>query len=93
MKIDPQLQSIVKKHFEEELEEKYGRVTITTSYKLDLNEIESITNLFPIFKEKKIDNVIDRSLLGGFIIQFGSKLIDVSIKSLLQSVKQTFYET
>lgn len=93
MKIDPQLQSIVRKHFEEELEEKYGRVTITTSYKLDLNEIESITTLFPFFKEKKIDNVVDKNILGGFIIRFGSKLIDISIKSLLQSVKQTFYET
>lgn len=93
MKIDSQLQSIVKKHFEEELEEKYGRITLITTYKLDLHEMDSITNLFPLGNGKKIDNVVDPGILGGFIIQYGSKLIDVSIKSLLQSVKQTFYET
>jgi len=93
MRIDPKLQSVLQKHFEEEIAEKDGHVHIVSSYKLSEDEIKHILSVFPKFQGHVIENAVDPSLVGGFTIQHGSTLIDMSIKNTLQTVKQRLYET
>lgn len=92
MKINPQLQSVLNKHFSKELSHLRERVVIITSYKPEESELEAIVDKFPELKGKVVENVVEPEIMGGFIIKFGSKLIDLSILTQLQSVKQKLYE-
>ncbi len=92
MKINPQLQSVLDKHFGKELSSLSDRVTVISSYKMDREDLKSVLGRFPELEGKEAENVVDPDLLGGFVIRFGSKLIDLSLMTQLQSLQQKLYE-
>ncbi|OGK62387.1 hypothetical protein A2334_02815 [Candidatus Roizmanbacteria bacterium RIFOXYB2_FULL_38_10] len=92
MNINPQLQSVLRKHFGKELDEIQDKVLIISAYKLAPDEINAIVAKFPQCQGKTVENEVDISIIGGFVIHFGSKLIDLSVKTLLQTVQQKLYE-
>jgi len=59
------------------------KVVITSVYPLDEEEKKQITKIFP--QNIKIENKIDSSIIGGLIIEYGSKVIDLSLKGKIFS--------
>lgn len=92
MKINPQLQSVLDKHFGKEMSSLFDKVVIVTAYKLQEDEIQAILAKFPDLKGDAVENIIEPEILGGFIIKHGSKLVDLSLLTQLQTVKQKLYE-
>lgn len=65
-------------------------VDVITATKLDLNGEKSITkSINKITSNKKIilNKILDKSIIGGLIIKFGSTMIDSSIKTKLNQLK------
>ncbi len=59
-------------------------VTIKSAKALKKTDIKIITkSLSFLGKIVKVDNVVDPSILGGFIVKYGFNLIDASLKSYL----------
>ena len=65
-------------------------VDVITATRLDLNGEKSITkSINKITSNKKIilNKILDKSIIGGLIIKFGSTMIDSSIKTKLNQLK------
>ena len=65
-------------------------VDVITATKLDLNGEKTITkSINKITSNKKIilNKILDKSIIGGLIIKFGSTMIDSSIKTKLNQLK------
>ena len=65
-------------------------VDVITATKLDLNGEKTITKYInKITSNKKIilNKILDKSIIGGLIIKFGSTMIDSSIKTKLNQLK------
>lgn len=92
MKIDPQIKSELKKMYNQ-IRENGGVVEIKAPYKLSESEIKEMQKTFDFMKGADIVVVEDKSLLAGFIITFGSKMIDLSLKNELQNLKLHLYES
>ncbi|QKX01716.1 ATP synthase F1 subunit delta [Wolbachia endosymbiont of Cruorifilaria tuberocauda] len=59
-------------------------VTIKSAEMLSGTDIKIITeSLSSIGKIIKVDNIVDTSIIGGFVVKYGFSLIDVSLKSYL----------
>lgn len=69
------------------------KVSVTSALPLDSTTENSISNLV---KEKtgareiEFTNIIDKSILGGFVVRFGDTLVDSSISSQLNKIKNEF---
>ena len=93
MRLDPQVKERLKKAFSEELVAQKELVTIYSAYQLPDEDIQKIVQRFPHFQSGKIENKIDSTIIGGFIIQAGSQLIDLSIRNALHILKKQLYES
>ncbi len=86
----------IKEELEDYLQNKAGkkrnRALIKTAYRLSEQEIESIKRAIPALKDFELDNEVDDSLLAGFVIKFGTKVIDLSLSGKLKSFKKLMYE-
>jgi F-type H+-transporting ATPase subunit delta len=72
-----------------------GRIHVVVKSSIPMDdtlqqEIISIIKSAHAFKEILLHNEIDTTLMGGFVIRFGDLLIDTSIKTKLQQIKQEF---
>jgi len=54
------------------------KLIITSVYPLDEEEKRQIVNFFP--KKVEIENRVDPTILGGLIIEYGSTIVDLSLK-------------
>ncbi|MEN9447752.1 MAG: hypothetical protein RJA25_1042 [Bacteroidota bacterium] len=86
------ISDIIKAFFHLYNEEKgISEVTVTTAVDLDTNSEEKISRFI---KEKsgypnvKINKKTDPSIMGGFIVDFGGKLYDNSVKYKLNRIKK-----
>lgn len=66
--------------------------TIFSTYQLSDDDIKKIIEKIPELKNFKIINKIDKSLIGGFIVEFEDKIIDLSIKNRLKMIFKKIYE-
>lgn len=94
MKIDP----IIKEELKQYLLKKTGesnkrKVVIRAAYKLSDSEIESLKQKIQILKEADITTEISDKILAGFIIEFDSKIIDLTINTQLNILENMLYET
>lgn len=92
MKIKPRLKEELKKYLLLKLGEEAKNVTIISSHKLTIEELENIKLAFPNIKNKNIKIETNENLMAGFIIKEGSKIIDLSLKSSLNKIKKNIYE-
>lgn len=92
MKINPQLKEELKKHLDTEIQKSKEKVIIFSSYIMGQNEIDALLSCFPKLKQSSVENIVDTSIIGGIIIQYGSKIIDLSIKSALHTFQKKLYE-
>ncbi|MCX6780196.1 MAG: ATP synthase F1 subunit delta [Candidatus Magasanikbacteria bacterium] len=68
-------------------EEGIQEIEITTARELDEKTIEKIKHIFG--KDTEATTAIDESLLGGVKIKTGDKILDGSLKTQLNKLKQT----
>lgn len=93
MRLDPRVKERLKKTFTDELTAQKEMVTIFSAYQLDEADMKAILVRFPQFGTGKVENKIDSTLIGGFVIQAGSQLIDMSIRNALHLLKKQLYES
>lgn len=93
MKINPQLKEELKARLFSQVAKEKEKVFIYSTYSLSPDEITRLVSSLPDLKDRPCANVVDKSLLGGVIIQYGSKIIDLSIRHLLQTFQKTIHET
>ena len=65
-------------------------VDVITATKLDVNGEKTITksiNKLTSYKKIILNKILDKSIIGGLIIKFGSTMIDSSIKTKLNQLK------
>lgn len=86
----------IKKELERYLQTRIGRgenkAQVVSTYKLSDEELKSIQEAIPEIKKFEIENVVDDNLLGGFIIKFNTKIIDLSLREQLKNFKKMMYE-
>lgn len=93
MKINPQLKEELKKQLTGFVAREKEKVIVFSVYPLAPGEISQVLDASEELKGRTFTNVVDKSLVGGIIIQYGSKVIDLSIKHLLQTFQKTIHET
>lgn len=65
-------------------------VKITSAVKLDAGLVQSMVNHLKKkehLKEVELEEVIDADMIGGFILQYGDKMIDSSVSNSLASLR------
>ena len=93
MKIDPQIKSELKLKLKEVQASAKKKVLITSAYELESEEVEKLYQAIDGLRQSQIDYAVDKSLIAGYVIKVGSKVIDLSLKGKLQSLKNLIYET
>ena len=75
------------------LDERLGRqrVAVTTAVPLEDSELERITEFVAqlVGREVVVSASVDETILGGLIIQIGDRLLDGSVSSSLERMRQT----
>lgn len=92
MKIDPDLKESLKTYLSQQLTQQKKKVTVLSPYQLEETEKKQLQDLFPQLHNVDIVYKVDELLLGGVVIRFGSKTIDLSLKNELQNLKQRIYD-
>lgn len=94
MRIDPILKEELKQFLLKKTEDRQKpKIIIRAAYKLSKEEIEFLKKRIEILHKAVIVVEESSDILAGFIIQFGSSIIDLSLNSELKSLKHTLYET
>jgi len=93
MRLDPRVKERLKKTFAAELVAQKELVNIISAYRLSPDEMQKIISQFPQYATSAVENKVDSSLIGGFIIQSGSQNIDLSIRNALHLLKKQLYES
>jgi ATP synthase F1 delta subunit len=93
MRLDPQVKERLKKTFSDELLAQKELVKVISAYSLSQDELQKIVSQFPQYATSKVENKIDPTLIGGFVIQSGSQIIDLSIRNALHLLKKQLYES
>ncbi len=68
------------------------KAVVITAYPLTPDELVKIKASVPLLKGLEVENVVDKTIIGGMIIQHRSSLIDLSLKSRLEKLRQSIYE-
>jgi len=92
MKISSLMKDELKRHFLAKIKEKNEEVTIVSAYSLSKTEVETLKRLLPAIKSSKINNEVDESLIAGYIIRKGSKMMDLSLQHQLRKLQQQSHE-
>ena len=93
MRLDPRVKERLKQTFTQELKAQKEVVNIISAYRLSNDEMQNIVSRFPQYASSMVENKIDPTLIGGFIIQTGSQNIDLSIRNALHLLKKQLYES
>jgi len=92
MKINPNVKNDLKAFLDRKLAEERNKVIIVSSYKLKETDLKIIFKRFPFLHQDNVKNIIDDKLIGGVVIKFGTKVIDLSLKKQLEDLKKKLYE-
>ncbi len=95
MHIDPQLKTEIKEYIRKKLLEvdRHPLVTIISAYSLDEKEVSELKAKIGGLEKAILHFEVDQSLLAGVIIKYGSRMIDFSLKSELQTLQHLLYES
>ena len=86
MKLSKQIKEELQTYLRDRLSAREIRTQIIAPYELSQGEVEEIKSKVPLIKNSAVDVVVDKSILAGVIIKHGSKLIDYSLKSKVESL-------
>ncbi len=86
MKLSKHIKEELQMYLRERLNAREIRTQIVASYELSQAEVEEIKSKVPLIKNSVVDVVVDETILAGVVIKHGSKLIDYSLKSKVESL-------
>jgi F0F1-type ATP synthase delta subunit len=69
------------------------KVVVIAPYELSSSELDAIKQKVPLLKEAQVSVEVDKTIMAGIIIKYGSQVIDLSLNSELHKLEQTLYET
>jgi len=82
MKIDTQLKKKLKDQLIKSIQtQKQETVIVKSPYSMTKDELSSMRSTLKIPQNHTLENVVDKELIGGFVIQHGSNIIDASVKT------------
>lgn len=93
MRLDPRVKERLKKTFTSELAAQKELVRVISAYSLSQSEVQKILSQFPQYASAQGENKVDPTIIGGFVIQSGSQIIDLSIRNALHLLKKQLYES
>lgn len=94
MRVDKKVKEDLKQYLEERLKtKKIPVIKISAPYLLDKEDIGNLKKKISILEGVEIVPEIDKKIMGGCIIRFGSRIIDLTIDSELKTLANTLYET
>ncbi len=68
-------------------------VTIMSPYALSEAEIAHVKNTIHGLENIKLVNIVDKELLSGIIVKIGTRMYDLSLNGILQSLRKQIYES
>jgi F0F1-type ATP synthase delta subunit len=92
MAINPKIKLELENYLKTRSGVKKRQAIITTAYDLESSEIDKLKRTFKFLNDYELIKKVDKSVLGGFIIQYGTKLIDLSLASQLKIFKKVAYD-
>jgi len=93
MRINPHLKNDLRKYLSDKILTEKKKVTVTSSYVLEAEEIRLLQSKFPQLDWKTAKFVVDPSVIAGLIINVGSRVINLSLKESLLNLKHLIYES
>jgi F0F1-type ATP synthase delta subunit len=86
MKLSKQIKEELQSYLKDRLSKREVRTQIIAPYELSQEEVEKIKSKIPLIRNSTVDVMVDESVLAGVVIKHGSKLIDYSLKSKVESL-------
>lgn len=68
------------------------KAIVYSPYLLNQEELKAIIKKFSFLNDFVLENIVDKSLLVGIKIVLPNKIIEVSLKKILESLKNQLYE-
>lgn len=93
MKIDPKIKFELKLKLEDVLASAKKKVMVISAYKLNDKDIEDLKRTITGLSQSQVEYKVESDLIAGYVIKVGSKVVDLSLKGRLQSLKNLIYET
>lgn len=88
MNLKPELKDEVRKFLIRKMREEGEKVTVISAHALSATQEKAIKELIPeCNNELRVE--IDESLIAGFIVRKGSKILDLSLRGRLQALQNT----
>lgn len=91
MKLDARIKQELKKAYAEIRGRKMS-VEIISSYPMTDSDKQQLLKLFPFLNEASVEYSVEPDLLAGIVIKYGSKMIDLSLRSELTQLQHFVYE-
>ncbi len=91
MKIDPKIKKDLEARLKEDLAKKKKQVVLISAYKLDKKELAEVTAKIPALKKADVSLEVDPSIIAGYIVKVGSRVLDLSLSGQLQNFKKIIY--
>lgn len=91
MKIQSFIRTRLKDAYEK-LTKEGGVVEISTPYTFSDQEKKELEKKLGLGQAVRYEYTVDESIMAGFIVRYGSKMIDLSLRSELQNLKHIMYE-
>jgi F0F1-type ATP synthase delta subunit len=86
MKLSKEIKDDLRAYLKNRLSHRDVRAQIIAPYMLSEVEVQNIQSKIPLLTGVLTDIVVDKALLAGFMVRVGSKLIDYSLQSKLDSL-------
>lgn len=85
-----QLRLWLKKLLGEEQKTARSKAMIFTPYKLTEEQMKIFYQIFPHLEKTVVENIIDKDLLGGFVIKYRTSIFDASINGKINNLVEEF---
>ncbi|MEI7653090.1 MAG: F0F1 ATP synthase subunit delta [bacterium] len=86
MKLTPTLRQDLKNFLKARLVDQSVMAQVYAPYMLSTDEVKQIQSKYEILKGAQVTAHVDPTLLAGFVVEVGSKRIDCSLKSRLNTI-------
>lgn len=86
MKLSKQIKEELQSYLKDRLGNREVRSQIIAPYALTDAEIKEIQSKVAMIRHSQVEVIVDETILAGVIIKHGSKLVDYSLKSKVESL-------